>query len=208
VPIAGMSLIPVLFKWPLVLMPVHILFLELIIDPACSTIFEAEPEEANVMQRPPRNSKEPLFNRRTVGLSVLQGLGVLAIDLVIYAIALHLGQSENEARALAYTTLIVANLGLILTNRSWSRTVIETLRTPNKALWWVLGGATVFLGLVLYVPFLRGLFQFDYLHPIDIVLCLTAGILSIMWFEALKFFTRRKNRQPRPLANTTQTESR
>ena len=68
VPIAGMSLIPVLFKWPLMLMPVHILFLELIIDPACSTIFEAEPEEANVMNRPPRNPKEPLFSRRTVGV--------------------------------------------------------------------------------------------------------------------------------------------
>ena len=208
VPIAGMSLIPVLFKWPLVLMPVHILFLELIIDPACSTIFEAEQEEANVMQRPPRNPREPLFSRRTVGLSVLQGLGVLAIDLIIYAIALYRGQSGNEARALAYTTLIVANLGLILTNRSWSRTIIETLGTPNKALWWVVGGATVFLGLVLYVPFLRDLFQFDYLHPNDILLCLAAGTLSILWFEALKFFTRRKNGKPRPLVSKTQIELR
>jgi P-type Ca2+ transporter type 2C len=193
VPIAGMSLIPVLFKWPLVLMPVHILFLELIIDPACSTIFEAEQEEANVMDRPPRNPKEPLFSRRTVGLSVLQGVGVLAIVLAIYAIALARGQSEGEARALTYTTLIIANLGLILTNRSWTRTIVETLRSPNAALWWVIGGATVFLGLVLYVPFLRELFKFDYLHIEDLLLCLLSGILSIMWFEALKFFGRRKN---------------
>ena len=189
VPIAGMSLIPVLFKWPLVLMPVHILFLELIIDPACSTIFEAEREEANVMRRPPRHAHEPLFDRRTVGLSVLQGLSVLAIVLAIYAIALGRGQGEDEARALAYTTLIIANLGLIMTNRSWSRTIVETLRTPNTALWWVIGGATVFLGLVLYVPFLRDLFKFAYLHLNDLLLCLASGVISILWFEALKYFT-------------------
>ena len=80
----------------------------------------------------------------------------------MYAGVLASGQSEGEARALAYTTLIIANLGLILTNRSWTRTVWQTLRTPNTALWWVLGGASIFLGLVLYVPFLRSLFQFDY----------------------------------------------
>jgi len=192
VPIAGMSLIPVLFKWPLVLMPVHILFLELIIDPACSTIFEAEPEEANVMQRPPRNSKEPLFSRQTLGLSLLQGVSVLVIVLAVFASALFRGQGEAEARTLSYTTLIIANLGLILTNRSWTRTIWDTLRSPNAALWWVLGGATVFLSLVLYVPFLRDLFRFAFLHPIDIAICLVAGVISIVWFEGLKLLNRRK----------------
>ena len=192
VPIAGMSLIPVLFKWPLVLMPVHILFLELIIDPACSTIFEAEPEEANVMQRPPRNSKEPLFSRQTLGLSLLQGVSVLVIVLAVFASALFRGQGEAEARTLSYTTLIIANLGLILTNRSWTRTIWDTLRSPNAALWWVLGGATVFLSLVLYVPFLRDLFSFAFLHPIDIAICLVAGVISIAWFEGLKLLNRRK----------------
>ncbi len=192
VPIAGMSLIPVLLKWPLMLMPVHILFLELIIDPACSTIFEAEPEEANVMQRPPRNPKEPLFSRRTVTLSVLQGLGVLAVVLAMYAGALVTGQSDGEARALAYTTLIVANLGLILTNRSWTRTIVQTLHTPNSALKWVLGVAMLSLVLILYVPFLRNLFQFDYVPPLRLLLCIAAGIFSILWFEGLKVFTIRK----------------
>ena len=186
VPIAGMSLIPVLFKWPLMLMPVHILFLELIIDPACSTIFEAEQEESNVMHRPPRNPKEPLFSRRTVMLSVLQGVGVLIVVLAVYAGVLTRGQGEGEARALAYTTLIFANLGLILTNRSWTRTVWQTMRTPNAALWWVIGGASIFLGLVLYVPVLRGVFGFAYVSPLALMLCLAAAVFSVLWFEILK----------------------
>ena len=194
VPIAGMSLIPVLLKWPLVLSPVHIVFLELIIDPACSVVFEAEPEEANVMNRPPRNPKEPLFSRRTLVMSLLQGVSVLLIVLAVFGIALSRGQGELEARALTFTTLIIANLGLILTNRSWSRTILSTLRSPNAALWWVLGGAAVFLGLVLYLPVLRSLFRFSILHPIDLAICLAAGVVSILWFEGLKMVNGRQKR--------------
>ncbi|MDQ5858164.1 MAG: cation-translocating P-type ATPase, partial [Acidobacteriota bacterium] len=140
VPIAGMSLLPMLFGWPLALFPVHIVFLELIIDPACSLVFEAEKEEADVMRRPPRNPEEPLFSRRAVGIALLQGAGVLAIVFAVFAIAFARGQGAEDARALAFTTLIVANLALILTNRSWSRTIIQSLRTKNSALAWVLGG--------------------------------------------------------------------
>ena len=188
VPIAGMSLLPVLMGWPLVLLPVHILFLELIIDPACSTIFEAEQEEADIMQRPPRNSREPLFNRRTVVSSILQGVCVLAIVVAVFTMARHLQRCENEARALAYTTLIVANLGLILTNRSRTRTIIATLRTPNAALWWVVGGATLFLSLALSIPALREVFQFAPLQAQDLTICLLAGALAIAGFEVAKRF--------------------
>lgn len=186
VPIAGLSLAPVLFGWPLVLLPVHVVFLELIIDPACSTVFEAEPEESDVMRRPPRDPRAPLFGRRTVTLAVLQGASVLLITLAVYAVALRLGSVVDEARAMTFTTLIVANLGLILANRSWSRVIVSTLRTPNRALWWVLGGAATMLGLVLYVPYLRKLFHFAPLSAQDLAICLVAGIVSIGWFEALK----------------------
>jgi Ca2+-transporting ATPase len=197
VPIAGISLLPVVFKWPLVLLPVHIVFLELIIDPACSVVFEAEPEEADVMTRPPRRPDAPLFGARTVGLSVLQGLSVLVILLGVYVFALKRGQTEEDARALTFTTLIVANLGLIFVNRSWSRTVLATLRSPNTALWWVTGGALLFLGLALYVPFLQQLFRFSLLHPADVAICIAAGVVSIIWFEVLKLVNRNK---PVPLA--------
>jgi len=197
VPIAGMSLLPVVFQWPLVLLPVHIVFLELIIDPACSVVFEAEPEEADVMTRPPRRPDAPLFGTRTVGISVLQGLSVLVILLGVYFFALKRGQSEEDARALTFTTLIVANLGLIFVNRSWSRTVLATLRSPNAALWWVTGGALLLLGLALYVPFLQQLFRFSLLHPSDVALSIAAGVGSIIWFEALKLVNRDR---PVPLA--------
>ena len=194
VPIVGMSLIPVLLKWPLVLMPVHIVFLELIIDPACSIVFEAESEEADVMTRPPRNPKEPLFGKETLTVSILQGLSVLLIILAVFGISLHTGHGGKEARALTFTTLIVANLCLILVNRSWSRTILGTLRSPNKALWFVIAGTTLFMGLVLYVPFLRNLFRFNFLHPVDLFLCLSAGIVSILWFEGLKLINRFKRK--------------
>jgi Ca2+-transporting ATPase len=194
VPIAGLSLIPVLFKWPLVLLPVHIVFMELIIDPACSIVFEAEAEEKDIMRRPPRGLAEPLFGRRTVLLSVLQGLSVLTIVLAVFSIARSLGHGENEARALTFTTLVVANLGLIFTNRSWSRTLINTLRSPNTASWWTACGAVAFLGLVLYVPFLQDFFRFERLHAIDLLICLAAGVVSVMWFEAFKAISVRRGK--------------
>jgi len=186
VPIAGLSLIPVLFKWPLVLYPVHIVFLELIIDPACSIAFEAEPEEEGVMRRPPRNPSALLFGRASVVLGLMQGISVLVIVLAVFAAARYRGHSAEDARTLTFATLIVGNLGLILTNRSWSRTFFSMFSVRNNALWGVIIGAPLFLGLVLYVPFLRELFHFTPLHLVDIVFALAAGAASILWFEGMK----------------------
>jgi Ca2+-transporting ATPase len=142
------------------------------------------------MTRPPRKSAEPLFNRRVIGLSLLQGLSVFIIVLAVYGISLSRGQGEGEARALTFTTLIIANLGLILTNRSWTQTIIAMLRSPNGALWSVLGSTFFFLGMALSFPFMRRLFHFDRLHATDIVICLAAGIVSILWFELFKVINR------------------
>ncbi len=190
VPIAGMSFLPVLLGWPLVLLPVHVVFLELIIDPACSIVFEAEPAEPDLMRRRPRRPDEPLFDRRTVIWSILQGLGVLAVVLAVYGVASLRGRGELEARALTFTALIVANLGLILSNRSRSEPLALSLARPNGALWWVIGGALLVLGLVLCVPFLRELFRFGVLHADDLLLCLGAGIAGIVPFELYKLARR------------------
>ncbi len=194
VPIAGLSMIPVFFKdWPLLLLPVHVVFLELIIDPACSVIFEAENAERNVMTRPPRNPSERLFSLRGVATSLLQGVSVLAIILGVFAVAGRLGHPEDDTRrALAFTTLIVANLCLILTNRSWTRTIFSMFREPNRTLWWVVGWAAAGMGLILYVPFLRTLFHFNALHAADVALCVGAGVVSILWFELLKLWHARR----------------
>jgi Ca2+-transporting ATPase len=194
IPIAGLSLIPVLFGWPLVLLPVHVVFLELIIDPACSIAFEAEPEEPDVMNRPPRDRKEPLFSRRTIALSLLQGTAVLLVTLAIYGITLNQGRGDLEARSLAFTTLVIANLGLILSNRVWSKNIITSLRNKNTALYIIVGATLAILTLVLFVPFLRNLFSFGPLHANDLGLCFGAGAACILWFEAVKYFSRPKTK--------------
>lgn len=192
VPIAGMSIVPVLLGGPIALMPVHILFLELVIDPSCSVVFEAEPEDADVMSRPPRNPAAPLFGPRLIGLGLLQGLSGLLIVMTIYLSALYGWLNKSDATALSFTTLVVANLGLIFANRSWTRTIWATLQVPNAALWWVMGGTSFFLGLALYVPFLRDLFHFSTLHLNDLALCLAGGFASVIWFECLKLFPQNR----------------
>jgi P-type Ca2+ transporter type 2C len=192
IPIAGMSLLPVLFKWPLALLPVHVVFLELIIDPACSVVFEMEPDEKDIMLRKPRKLNDPLFDRHMVFSGLVQGLGVLAIVAGIYIYSLTQGLGENAARTLAFSSMVIANLGLIFTNRSWTRSILATLQTPNRALWWVTGAALAFLTLSLFVPFLQGLFRFASIQPWELGLCLVSSFISILISESVKlpFFRR------------------
>jgi Ca2+-transporting ATPase len=193
VPIAGLSLIPIFFaNLPLILWPVHIVFLELIIDPACSIIFEAEKEERNVMSRPPKDINEPFFGAKKIWLSCSQGIGILIIVFAVYLIGLQLNYSEKEVRALAFTTLIASNIAVILSNRSWTRNIFQILSTSNKAVKWVVGGATFFLILVLNVPFLLNLFQFEKISLAEAITCVAAGASSIIWFELYKAFNTRK----------------
>ena len=111
------------------------------------------------------------------------------VTIAIYSISLSRGQSVAQARALTFTTLVIANLGLILANRSWSRTILSSLRSPNAALWWVVGGAAVFLTLILLVPILRDLFSMSSLGLVDVGICIVAGSVSILWFDWLKRFS-------------------
>jgi Ca2+-transporting ATPase len=188
-PIIGLTLIPVMMKWPLILLPFHVAFLHLVIDPACSIVLEAEREESTVMQRPPRAANERLFGRRTFVISILQGLSVLAVVLAVFAIAHYSGRGEPEARTLTFTTLVMSNLALIFTNRSWARTILARPHSsPNPSLWWVIAGTIGFLGAVIVVPFLRELFRFSVLHPVDLAVCGGAAAFSVLWFEALKMW--------------------
>ena len=193
VPIAGLSLIPVFFAdLPLILWPVHIVFLELIIDPACSIVFEAEKEELNVMSRPPKPYDEPFFGIKKILLSCTQGLGILIIVFAVYLYGLNNGYSEREVRALAFTTLIASNIAVILSNRSWSRNIFQILATSNSTVKWVAGGAAFFLVLILNIPFLLNLFQFDKISFTEAIICVCAGFLSILWFEIYKVVNQSK----------------
>jgi len=193
VPIAGLSLIPILFAHlPIILWPVHIVFMELIIDPACSIIFEAEKEEENVMNRPPKKLNEPFFGSKKIIFSCLQGVGILAVTIAIYLESLNLGFDMKAVRAMAFTTLIISNIAVILTNRSWLDNIFKIIATPNKAVLWVVGGAIFFLALILNVPFFLELFQFEQLAWVNILICIVAGITPIIWFEIYKFIKSRK----------------
>jgi Ca2+-transporting ATPase len=188
VPIAGVTIVPVLLGLPMVLLPVHVAFLHLIIEPACSVVFEVEPEDPGAMRRPPRDPRAPLFSARLVGASLARGAVVLAVLLAMFLYVLGSHRGELEARAVTFTTLVVANLALIVAHRSSRRSLAATLRVPNRALWWVVGAAVVLLGLVLGVPALRGLFRMAPLHLGDVALAVGAGIASV---AGLRLETRR-----------------
>jgi Ca2+-transporting ATPase len=196
VPIAGLSMAPVfMVGWPLLLLPVHIALLELIIDPSCALIFEAEAPEPNIMRRPPRSPQARLFSRQSVGIAVLQGASVLAVCLTVVSLALP-GHGPDAARGLSFATLLVAILTIILVNRSWTRSLLSMLRVPNPALWWVLGGTAVFLTAILTLPTLRDLFRFAPLHLDDLGLSLVAGAGCLMWLELLKRFAPLRRIEP------------
>ena len=176
IPIAGMALLPVLLGWPAVLYPMHIAFLELIIDPACSLVFENEAAGKDVMRRPPRDPDARLFGGDTMWMALLQGIGVLGVVLGAYAWADGL-LSEPAARAFAFTTLVVANLALIFSNRS--RSLLASLHAPNPILWIVAGVTLGFLALSLYQPFLADVFRFAPLPPNELAAAFGLGLIGV-----------------------------
>lgn len=185
-PIAGMAFVPVLLGWPLVLLPAHIVFLEFIIDPICSIAFEAERDERDVMNRRPRSPLERMFTWKIWMISLLQGIGILAVVLGVLQFARTRGFVEGEIRALAFTTLVAGNLALVLSNRSWTRGLRAILREPNRVMGGMFGVTVLVLGLTLSVPFLTRLFRFEALTGPDY---LTAGIGAVVclgWCELVK----------------------
>lgn len=195
VPIAGVTLLPLLLGWPLLLMPVHVVFLELIIDPACSVAFEAEPEERNVMARPPRDPKKRLFAGRRVLLSILQGFAVLITTLAVYGAFLRLGHGEADSRSAGFSALVMGNLALIFANRSSSRTIRETLGFRNRSLWIIVSGAISTLMIALYVLPVRNVFHFSILRAGDLLIALASGFFGVLWFEGLKLLAGRFDRR-------------
>jgi Ca2+-transporting ATPase len=185
VPIAGMALLPELLGYPAMLFPMHIAFLELIIDPACSLAFENEAAEADSMQRPPRDADAPLFGGATLWHALLQGLGVLAVVIGAYAFAQR-DKSEPAARAFAFAVLVIANLALIFANRSRSRGLLDSLRIPNPVLWIVTGLTLAVLALSLYLPTLAELFRFAPLPLGELGMAFGLGLASVAWFQLLK----------------------
>ena len=187
VPIAGMSVLPLVFGMPPVLLPAHVAFLELIIDPACSTVFESVKEERGIMKRPPRALRQSLFGRRMVSISLIQGLVVLLGTFVLFYLTIKSGGSESEARSVAFASLVLSNLMLITVNLSWDKNIDRILLSAGKIFYFVVGGAILSLMAVLYVPTMADLFHLAPLSLRNLVLVVLVVLASIIWFEALKF---------------------
>jgi Ca2+-transporting ATPase len=190
VPIAGLALLPLVFGLPIIFGPIHIAFLEMVIDPVCSLVFEAETDEEDLMRRKPRASDEPLFSWPLFGWSILQGGLVLGLVAAIFVIALYRGMPEDEVRALTFFSLVLSIVGLILVNRSFSTSLVVAFRRPNPALVWILLTVTVILSLSLLWPAASALFRFGPLHADDLALTLAAGIVVLIVLETLKHLWR------------------
>ncbi|OBB82678.1 cation-translocating P-type ATPase [Mycobacterium sp. 852002-30065_SCH5024008] len=193
-PIVGMSLVPVFVSgWPLVLLPVQIAFLELIIDPACSVVFESEEIDPKIMDAPPRGLNEPMFGSRVLTIAALQGLSVLAVTLGVYLWAVLNERPDNVIRSVTFVALVVGNLALILVNRSWRLPIWRTFRERrNRALKWILGATASLLIVVLTLPGPRRAFNFGPITPWDWLIAVAAGFIGVAWFEIYKAVVARR----------------
>jgi len=187
VPIVGLSLVPVLFGWPMLLMPVHILFLQLIIDPACSVVFEAEPLEADAMAVPPRRADAHLFDRTVLARGLLQGCGLLALLLGVYAGVRALAHSDDVARAMVFTVLVLCNLGLIYANRSWTLASWSRGGPRNRYFGWISAATLLLLAGVLGIAPVSHLFAFELPSPWMLVSAVGLALLGLIWFEGVKW---------------------
>lgn len=193
VPIVALSFLPVMFGWPVLLMPVHILILELIIDPSCSLVFEAEQEEENIMQRPPRSMHSSIFQAKILWRGFWQGSSIFLMVLAIYWFTIQHGIANDEARAITFTAIVVGNLGFIFLNRSLSGNLQHALNTSNPIFWWVIGGTIIAMTLILSVPNLRHLFYFgnpDTMYLLFSTVFATCVVCAIAIMQSV-FITRR-----------------
>jgi len=190
VPVAGLALLPLILGLPIIFGPIHIALLEMVIDPVCTLVFEAESEEEDVMRRSPRPPAEPLFSWPLVFWSVLQGLLVFMLVGAIFIIASKRGMPANEVRALTFFSLVLSIGSLILVNRSFSTSLIAAIRRPNATLAWILAAVAAILALSMLVPAVRSLFSFGPLHWDDLTLTVGAAATILVGLELAKTFWR------------------
>jgi P-type Ca2+ transporter type 2C len=186
VPIAGLALMPLLFGMPILFGPMHIAFLEMVIDPVCSLVFEAETEEDGIMARPPRKPEEPLFSGPTILWSIVQGVLVLAVTATIFALAPSYGLATDQVRGLTFASLVFAIVALILVDRSRSASILTAITRPNRALAMVLPVVGVLLAATLLWEPARDIFRFAELDPAQLAVPPLAGLIVLLSLEALK----------------------
>ncbi len=190
VPIIGLALVPTLLHWPVLLLPVHIVLLELLIDPACSIVFEAEAEDSDTMARAPRPVSDSPFAAAPLLWSVLQGLGLAAVLLGGQAWLVHQGWHPDQGRTVVFGTLVLCVLLLILANRDLSRPALLGVTDPNPWLWRIAAAMVVLLAAVMGIAWLRNLMGLALPGAQGAVVagCLLA--LCLVWLELVRLAGR------------------
>lgn len=193
IPIILIVTLPLLLLWEHndFLSPVHVIFLELIMGPTCSILFENEPIEPHSMSKPPRKARPDLFTWTELNISILQGFIITAVCLALARYSISLGHSDDKVRSLLYTCLVFSNIFLTLVNRSFIVSVLSTLRYKNKLVPFIITLSLIALMFTLYVPSIRSLFRFEYLQISELSLCLFLGFLSVIWIEVYKWRRRK-----------------
>lgn len=193
VSIFGMALLPLFVaEWPLVLLPIQLALLELVIDPACSVVFEAEQHDPRLMERPPRAVGKPIFGRQTLTIAILQGAGLFVGVAAVYLWSISTGSTSDQSRSLTFTALVFGNLALIVVNRSWRLSAFRTfIERRNPMVKWILGATTTMLFVLLLVTPVRDAFSFGPVGALEITICAGVAVAGASWFEVLKAFGRR-----------------
>jgi Ca2+-transporting ATPase len=194
IPIIGLTLIPAFFSsLPIMLLPLHIVFMELIIDPVCSVAFESEEEEKNIMKRAPRKPNELFFGRGKIVYSIFQGIFLFAMVLIIYFLSIREGHTNGEVRAITFSSLIIGNIILILNNLSKTRSFVHALVEKNFSLKLILSGAIILLLLIIFVPTLRDIFSFEFPGYAHFISPLTGAAIMLFILEGIKYLKNRRS---------------
>lgn len=190
IPIAGVVFFPLLIGAPPMIGPIHILFLEMIIDPTCAIAFEAEAPEPNLMNQPPRHPEEKIFNRSNLSIAVLQGVGLLTIVLCLYLGLPTLGYAPELTNTISFATLVLGNLSLVVVSRSKNAHFFAIMKKQNIVQYWIIGIAISLLVLFTSTPFMRERFQFSEFTSDAVWIVVLATIFGLLWYELIKLIHR------------------
>jgi Ca2+-transporting ATPase len=196
IPIIITVLVPLMLGWifPNIFSPIHVIFLELIMGPTCSIIYENEPMESGTMEQKPRPFSNTFFNWNELALSVVQGLIISIGTLSLYQYAVGMGYDEPTTRTMVYIGLITSNIFLTLVNRSFYHSIFTTLKYRNNLLLFIIGATIAITMMMLYVPAVNRFFLFSTINTTQLFISVGVGFLAVIWFEGYKFFLKKKMR--------------
>jgi Ca2+-transporting ATPase len=198
IPIILTVFIPLALGWiyPNIFSPVHIIFLELIMGPTCSIVFENEPMEKNTMLQHPRPFSTTFFNWKELSTSIVQGIAITAGTLIAYQFSVDKGYDEAYTRSMVFSVLITANIFLTLVNRSFYYSILTTLRYKNNMVLLIISITIAITGILLFVQPFTSFFKFEPLQFTDLIISIIIGFISVIWYELVKIKTRLRSTIP------------